>query len=269
MLTGATRLVGLIGSPVDHSLSPRMQNAAFAARGLDWAYVPLPVEAERLEAALAGLAALGFAGANVTIPHKTAALAFCDELDDFAARAGSVNTLVVSDGRLVGSSTDGLAVADAVDASGARVLVLGAGGAAQAVATALLDAGALALTVAARRAERARALAARLRAVFPEPEIAGADEWPPDGDDATLIVNATPLRDDPVVEVRPEQAVVDLAYPPDGSPTALVAAARSARCERVVDGPEVLVRQGAASFERWTGIPAPADVMRAALTSPS
>ncbi|MDQ3865316.1 MAG: shikimate dehydrogenase, partial [Actinomycetota bacterium] len=139
MLTGATRLVGLVGNPVAHSLSPRMQNAAFAARGLDWAYVPLPVGSEDVEAALAGLAALGFAGANVTIPHKTAALAYCDELDAFSERAGSVNTIVVRDGRLLGSSTDGVAVTAGVSVRGLSVLVLGAGGAAQAVATALLD----------------------------------------------------------------------------------------------------------------------------------
>src|SRR5215210_914262 len=95
MLTAETRLVGLIGDPVSHSLSPRMQNAAFAARGLDWAYVPLRVRADRLEEAIAGLVALGFAGANVTIPHKTAVVAFCEELDEVAERAGSVNTLVV------------------------------------------------------------------------------------------------------------------------------------------------------------------------------
>ncbi len=137
MLSGATTLVGLIGDPVAHSLSPRMQNAAFAARGLDWAYVPLHVDAAGLERAVRGLAELGFAGANVTVPHKTAVIPFCDELDPVAERAGSVNTIVVSDGRLLASSTDGLAVTGAVDAQGARVLLLGAGGAAQAVAVAL------------------------------------------------------------------------------------------------------------------------------------
>ena len=264
MVTGATRLVGLIGNPVSHSLSPRMQNAAFAARGLDWAYVPLRVGRERMEAACAGLAALGFAGANVTIPHKTAALAFCDELDGVATRSGSVNTIVVREGRLLGSSTDGLAVTGAVAADGAHVLLLGAGGAAQAVATALVDEGAESLTVAARRPDAAHALAARLRALFPECEIA-VEGWPPRMDRATLVVNATPVVDDPVVSPRPGQTVVDLAYRPDGEPTALVAAARRAGCAAVVDGLEVLVRQGAASFERWTGVPAPADVMRAAL----
>ena len=265
MLTGETRLVGLIGNPVSRSLSPVMQNAAFAARGLDWAYVPLPVERERLEAALAGLPALGFAGANVTIPHKSSALAFCDEIDDFAERAASVNTIVVRDGRLAASSTDGLAVAEAVEAAGARVLVLGAGGAAQAVATALADAGAEAIAVAARNAERAHALAVRLRTLFPGRDIGSVEEWPPESEAVTLVVNATPVADVALVRARARQQVVDLAYRHDGEPTELVGAARAAGCETVVDGLEVLVRQGAASFERWTGVAAPVDVMRAAV----
>lgn len=265
MIGGGTRLVGLIGDPVAHSLSPRMQNAAFAARGLDWAYVPLPVGAARLEAALAGLAALGFAGANVTVPHKTAVIAYCDALDEVAERAGSVNTLVVSDGSLLGSSTDGLAVTEAVDVTGARVLLLGAGGAAQAVATALLDAGAGSLAVAARRGERAEALAARLRTVAPAAAVEAAGGWPPDPGDASLVVNATPVRDDPLVDVAAVGAVVDLAYRTDGRATALVEAAQATGCAAVVDGFEVLVRQGAASFERWTGVEAPLEVMHAAV----
>jgi shikimate dehydrogenase len=266
MLTAETRLVGLIGDPVSHSLSPRMQNAAFAAVGLDWAYVPLHVPVERLETAVEGLVALGFAGANVTIPHKTAVVAFCDELDGVAERAGSVNTLVVQEGRVLASSTDGPAVATLVDARDASVLALGAGGAAQAVSTSLLDAGASALTVAARDPERAHALAARLRTIFPEREVRAAEQWPPD-ERATLVIHATPVRDDLIVEPRPEQQVVDLAYNSDGRPTALIEAAERAGCARVVDGLEVLVEQGAESFERWTGIKGPRDVMRAAVRS--
>jgi shikimate dehydrogenase len=262
---GATRLVGLIGDPVEHSLSPAMQNAAFAAAALDWAYVPLHVRRERLEEAVAGLDGLGFAGANVTIPHKTAVVGYCDELDEVAARAGSVNTLVVQDGRVFGSSTDGPAVVGLIEANGARVLVLGAGGGAQAVATSLVDAGAAELVVAARDQERAHALVVRLRTLFPEREISAETEWPPLGRDATLLVNATPIRDEVVVEPSSEQQVVDLAYRQDRSETALVAAAREAGCARVVDGLEVLLAQGAASFERWTGIEAPVGVMRAAL----
>lgn len=265
MLTGGTTLVGLLGDPVSHSLSPLMQNAAFAARGLDWAYVPLRVEPERLEAAVAGLVALSFAGGNVTTPHKTAVLAFCDELDESAERAGSVNTLVVRDGRVHGSTTDGLAVVQAVDAEGMHVLVLGAGGAAQAVATALAEAGAARLVVAARDGERAHALAARLRSVFPDREISAADRWPPDAEDAGIVLNATPVVDEPLVSLAREQTAVDLAYREDGAATAFVEAARGAGCATVIDGLDVLVGQGAASFERWTGIEAPADVMRRSL----
>ncbi|MEO8290112.1 MAG: shikimate dehydrogenase [Gaiellaceae bacterium] len=264
-VTGETRLVGLIGSPVSHSLSPRMQNAGFAALALDWAYVPLPVERDRLEDAVAGLAALGFAGANVTIPYKTAVLGFCDELDPVAERAGSVNTLVVAKGRIVASSTDGPAVVGLVEAAGARVLVLGAGGGAQAVATALADAGAESITIAARDAERAHALEVRLRTLFPEREIRSETDWPPPAGDSTLIVNATPVLDEAPVQPAPGHQVVDLSYRPDSEDTALVLAARKAGCDRVVDGLEVLLAQGTASFERWTGLQAPVDVMRAAL----
>jgi shikimate dehydrogenase len=266
VLTGESRLVGIIGDPVSHSLSPRMQNAAFAARGLDWAYVPLPVEADALDGAVAGLVALGFAGANVTIPHKTAVVALCDEVDAVAQRAGSVNTLLVSEGRVLGSSTDGLAVTEAIECQGERVLLLGAGGAAQAVATALLDAGASSLTVSSRTPERAHALVRRLRALFAEERVEVAEDWPPADVEATVVVNATPIRDAKLVEPRPGQQVVDLAYRPDGGETPLVVSAREAGCRAVVDGLEVLVRQGAASFERWTGVQAPVDVMRAALS---
>jgi shikimate dehydrogenase len=264
MLTGATRLVGIVGNPVTHSLSPRMQNAAFAAVGLDWAYVPVPVDPSRIEEAVRGLAALGFAGANVTIPHKTAVLEHCDAVDDVARRAASVNTLVIEDGKVFGSSTDGLAVSSVADARGAEVLLVGAGGAAQAVACALVESGAASVAVAARRAEGAQRLVAHLRATFAGVEARTA-AWPPDASAAKLLVNATPVKDELVVTPRAHHDVVDLAYLPDGRATALVAAARAAGCERIVDGLEVLVRQGAASFERWTGVTAPIDVMRDAV----
>jgi shikimate dehydrogenase len=238
VLTGATRLVGLLGEPVARSLSPRMQNAAFAARGLDWAYVALPVAAGDLEAAVRGLGALGFAGANVTAPYKTAVAALCDALDEPAARARSVNTLVVRDGHVEGGTTDAEVLAG-TDAR--RAVVIGAGGAAAAFAAALEERG-TEVKIFSRR---------------------GA--WPPEAHGADLVVHATPVIDEVLVEPLAGQQVVDLAYRPDGRPTAFVAAARAAGCERVLDGLEVLVRQGAASFERWTGVPAPLDVMRAAV----
>jgi shikimate dehydrogenase len=263
MIAGTTRLVGLIGDPVDHSLSPRMQNAAFAASGLDWTYVPLPVAAPRLADALRGLIALGFAGCNVTIPHKLAAVGLCDELDPVAERAGSVNTVVVrEDGTLFGTSTDGEAVAGALESEGADVLLLGAGGAAQAVAAALADAGIRSLAIAS--AERTEILAAYLRGIWPELEVRELD-WPPPAEGAAILVNATPVKDELPVSPLAGQQVADLAYNADGKPTALVAAARSMGCPTVVDGLEVLVRQGAAAFRCWTGIEAPIEIMRSAI----
>jgi shikimate dehydrogenase len=225
-----SRLVGLLGQPVAESLSPRMQNAAFAALALDWAYVPLEIAPEGLERAVAGLVALGFAGANVTIPHKQAVVAFCDEAD-----GDSVNTLVIREGRVVGLNTD-QEIVRGLEAE--RVCLIGAGGAAAALRP---------------------ALPGEVR-VFSR-----SGEWPPDSSGCDLVVNATPVRDELLVEPRPEQAVVDLAYNADGSPTALVAAARAAGCRQVVDGLEALVRQGAASFTLWTGVEAPLGAMRAAL----
>jgi shikimate dehydrogenase len=268
VLSGTTRLVGLLRHPLRDSLSPRMQNAAFQAAGLDWAYVALGVEPPRLEEAVAGLVALGFRGANVTIPHKTGVLAYCDELDPVAERAGSVNTLVVRDGRVQGSSTDGQAVTDTVEAHRARALVLGAGGAAQAVSTALVEAGCASLRVASRTPERGQALVLRLRNVFPARVVAAEEAWPPPTGDADLVVNATPVRDERLADVAGVRQVVDLAYRPEGGDTALIEAARAAGCEKIVDGLDVLVGQGALSFQRWTGRDAPVEVMRAAVREP-
>lgn len=241
-IRGTTTLVGLLGWPTSHSLSPSMQNAGFAALGLDWAYVPLPTPPDALGEAVRGLVATGFAGANITIPHKQAVIELCDELDEVAERAGSVNTLVIEGGRVLGSSTDGLAVTSQIEARGRRALVLGTGGAAKAVAAALEDAGAE-VVVRGRR----------------------DSGWPPSAAGFDVLVNATPLKEELVVAPRPGMQVVDLAYLPDGRSTALTAAAQELDCHPCVDGLDVLLAQGAASFERWTGEPAPLVAMRAAL----
>jgi shikimate dehydrogenase len=224
-----SRRVALLGQPVAESLSPRMQNAAFAAAGLDWEYVAIEVDSAGLGETVARVRE-GFAGANVTIPHKRAVVELCDE-----AEGDSVNTLVIRGDRVLGYNTDKEIVAG-IEAE--RVCLIGAGGAAEALLPAL--------------AGEVRVFSRR-------------GEWPPDASGADLIVNATPVRDELLVELRAEQAVVDLAYFPDGRPTALVAAARAAGCSIVVDGLEGLVRQGAASFELWTGVDAPVAAMRAAL----
>jgi shikimate dehydrogenase len=216
--------VALLGHPVSHSLSPRMQNAAFAASRLDWHYSAFDVEDP--VAAVAALRELGFAGANVTIPHKQAVVAACDEADGEA-----VNTLIFRDGRVVGVNTDKEILAG-IQAK--RACLIGAGGAAVTLGP---------------------ALPADTR-VYSRKGV-----WPPDATGCDLIVNATPVRDELLVEPRAGQVVVELAYSPDGADTALVAAARAAGCE-VVDGLDALVRQGAKSFELWTGVEAPVSVMR-------
>jgi len=226
-IRGTTRLVGLIGWQVEHSLSPRMHNAAFAALGLDWAYVPLPTPPERLADAVRGLVALGFAGANVTAPHKLAVAELCE------TDAPSVNTLVIRDGRVEGWTTDA-AVLNGLAAESA--VILGDGGAARAFAHALPNA--------LRFSRRA--------------------EWPPDARGADLVVNATAARDEVLVGLGSGQTLVDLPYPE----TATAEAARRAGAT-VLSGLEVLVAQGAASFELWTGSPAPVGAMRAALGLPA
>jgi shikimate dehydrogenase len=221
--------VALLGKPVAESLSPRMQNAAFAAAGLDWQYLAIEVEAEALAETVGALPQSGFVGGNVTIPHKEAAAALCDE-----AEGDAVNTLVFRGGRLLGFNTDKEIVAGI---AAERTCLIGAGGAARALLP---------------------ALPGEVR-VFTR-----SGSWPPDSDGCDLVVNATPVRDELLVEPRRGQTVVDLAYYADGRATALVAAARAAGCE-VVDGLEALVRQGAASFEHWTGVAAPVGAMRSAL----
>jgi shikimate dehydrogenase len=226
VISSETRLVALLGHPVAHSLSPRMQNAAFAARGVDWAYVALDVPPQRLAEGVRGLAAAGFAGANVTAPHKLAAAQLCDEAD-----AESVNTLVFDNGRVLGTSTDA-AVLEGLTFD--RPVIVGDGGAARA-----------------------------FKAAMPSARVfSRGGEWPPDVEGADLVVHATPVRDEVLFELRNGQTLIDLPYPE--SATALAARTVGAT---VIDGLEVLVRQGAASFERWTGGSAPLDVMRDAVRS--
>jgi shikimate dehydrogenase len=218
-------IVALLGDPVSASLSPVMQNAAFAARGLDWTYVALRVRAEELGDAVRGLVALGFAGANVTTPHKHAVAQLV------GSGLESVNTLVLRDGEVRATSTDA-AILDGVEFE--RAAILGDGGAATAFAAALPEA--------VRFSRRGT--------------------WPPDVTGVDLVVNATSEREEVVVELAPGLTLIDLPYP-------VTATAREAerRGARVLDGLDVLVAQGAASFELWTGVPAPIEVMRAAVRS--
>jgi shikimate dehydrogenase len=219
-----THLVALIGSPVAHSLSPRMQNAAFAARGLDWTYVACDVDPEAVEAALRGLEALGFVGANVTTPHKLEVARLV------GAEEPSVNTVLFDPLRAVSTDT---AILDGLEFE--RPAIIGDGGAATA-----------------------------FRHRLPEAKLfSRRGEWPPDVEGHDLVVNATPVRDEVLVRLGHGQTLVDLPYPT----SATVAAAREGGA-RVLEGLEVLVAQGAASFELWTGVAAPVDVMRRAVGLP-
>jgi len=256
-------ICGVLGWPVRHSRSPAMHEAGYAALGLgDWRYQLLPVPPELFDEAVRALPGAGFVGANVTIPHKEAAARLADAATDAVRAIGAANTLTFRDGRIHADNTDAPGFLDALpfDPAGRSALVLGAGGSARAVVWALVQGGADVL-VWNRSPERAERLCAEIggRAVQ-DPPLA-----------ADLLVNTTSvgLRNEDPFKALPLHVdasggypcVVDLVY--GSGPTALVSAAQAAGAT-VVDGLEVLVRQGARSFERWTGRAAPLDVLRAA-----
>jgi shikimate dehydrogenase len=257
--------LGVLGWPVAHSRSPQIQNAALQAAGLTgWRYQLLPVPPRLFAETVRALPGAGFRGANVTIPHKQAALALADDATDRARAIGAANTLTFGDGdEIAADNTDAPALIDAlpVPPAGKTALVLGAGGSARAAVWALLAAGATEVRVWNRHPDRAEALAAELGGTA----VARAEP-------ADLLVHCTPVGmdgDPAALKQLPLEAdetsmyacVVDLVY--SHADTPLIAAA-NARGVPVVDGLELLVRQGALSFERFTGRAAPLDVMRAA-----
>jgi shikimate dehydrogenase len=255
-----TPLAGVLGFPVGHSRSPAMMNAAFGELGIDWRYLKLPVPPERFEETVRALPGSGYRGANVTIPHKVAAHDLADELSDPAREIGAVNTLTFSDdGRITGDNTDSGGLLDALgEPLPGTALVLGAGGAARAAAWALAQAGAE-VTLWSRAPERAAELAAGLGV--------GHSERPGPSE---LLVNATSvgLRSGDTLDGLPlvdARVVVDLVY--GAAPTPVVRWAEE-RGARVIDGLEVLVRQGARSLSVWTGREAPVDSMRRAVFQP-
>jgi len=262
-LTGRARLAGVVGWPVAHSRSPRLHGFWLEKHGIDGAYVPIAVRPENLATALRALPLLGFSGVNVTVPHKEAALAAVDRASDAARRIGAVNTIVIdADGRLEGSNTDGFGFLENLAAAlpgwrasdGAAVL-LGAGGAARAVAAALADGGAPEIRLVNRTPERARRLAAEIGGPF---RIVAWSERAAALADAALLVNATTLGMagqpplDLALSALPGDAVVnDIVYAPLETP--LLAAAR-ARGNRVVDGLGMLLHQARPGFAAWFGV---------------
>lgn len=276
-LTGRARLAGIMGWPVAHSLSPRLHGHWLHRYGIDGAYVPLPAPPERLEQALMALPALGFAGVNLTIPHKETAVSLVQRLSSAAERIGAVNTVVVeSDGTLSGDNTDGFGFVAALSESGVGwrgeagpAVVLGAGGAARAVVVALLDAGVPEVRLLNRTPQRACALAGELGGPI------HAVDWAERSaalDGASLLVNTTSLgmRGQPALalalDALPRTALVtDVVYTP--LITALLAAAR-ARGNPVVDGLGMLLHQARPGFRAWFGVdPVVDDELRAVVSA--
>jgi shikimate dehydrogenase len=279
VITGKTQLVGLFGWPVEHTLSPPMHNAAFADRGLDWVYVPLPTPPERLAEAIRGVAAAGFRGFNVTIPHKEAMMAHLDEITPEARAIGAVNTVVVTEGRLTGHNTDvdGFVTPTTHEAgmnlSGKGAVLLGAGGAARAIATGCLRMGAARLTLTDIDAPKAEALCGDLQPLRGEAKIA---VLPAESEalreaigSAALVANATPVG-----MQSPDDSPVDVAWLPGGvvvfeaiytqPRTALMRAAEE-RGGKAIHGLRMLLHQGVRAFALWTGVEPDAGVMERAL----
>ncbi|MEJ2187514.1 MAG: shikimate dehydrogenase [Gemmatimonadota bacterium] len=269
--TARTRLVALLGDPVEHSLSPLMQNAAFRAASVDGVYVALRCDGEALPGLLRGIALAGGAG-NVTVPHKLAAAAVLDRSTAAVERTGACNTFWLEDGRVCGDNTDVAGFDSAVRQlmgapAGARVLVLGAGGAARAVVVALLDAHVGGIWVRNRSARRAEMLRETLDPGRTRITLVGPRALPDQEFD--LVVNTTSLGLAPGDAAPIELgrlghvgAVMDLVYAPGG--TRWVQSARELGLP-AMDGLAMLVGQGAASFGRWWGRPAPVGAMRSAL----
>jgi shikimate dehydrogenase len=257
-ISGTTALAGILGHPVAHSRSPRLHNFWLARYGIDGAYVPLPVAPENFTAAIHGLRAIGFRGANVTIPHKEAAFALCDQVDEAAQAAGAVNTLIFTPRGVEGSNTDGAGfianlLAHGIDPTAGPALLLGAGGGARAIAASLLGLG-IRVTVTNRTAERGTALAAALPGlrVLPWADRAAALA------DCALLVNATSLgmHGAPALHLdlagaHASLAVADIVYVP--MQTALLAQA-AARGLRTAGGLGMLLHQAVPVFAQWFGV---------------
>lgn len=262
MISGKARVAGVMGWPVDHSRSPRLHNYWLRDYGIDGVYVPLAVAPDRFESALRSLADLGFAGTNVTVPHKEAAFRSVDDRDDVSTRIGAVNTIVVQeDGRLAGSNTDAFGFSESLrarapgwDPGAGPAVVLGAGGASRAILTALQDAGVPEIRLVNRTFDRARDVAAEFGA--PVQPVA----WGERNDalaGSSLLVNTTTLGMsgqpdlDIVLDDLPVDAVVnDIVYVPLQTPLLAAAAARG---NATVDGLEMLLQQARPGFSAWFG----------------
>ena len=275
-ITGKTRVLGIIGSPVDHSLSPVMHNHVIQALGLDFVYVPFPVEPDGLGDAVQGLRKLGVCGFNVTIPFKTAVIPLLDALSPEAALIGAVNTVIRDGNRLVGHNTDGIGFINSLREDldffprGATILMVGAGGAAKAALVALCEAGAATVVVANRTPHRAEDLRTRLKENFPGVDITSASlDVLQAGDllgEIDLLVNttsvgmnATAFSGIDLSPMKPAARVYDMVYAPLETPLLLAARKRGLKA---ANGIGMLAAQGEAAFAIWTGCNPPNGVMK-------
>lgn len=272
-ILGTTRLIALLGDPVAHSLSPAMHNASLEHYGLDFAYVPLRVPAEGLKTALDAMRVFNFRGANVTLPHKTAVMPFLDDLTEIARVIGAVNTIINENGRLIGTTTDPEGFLEGYREKGhsfigQAVAILGNGGSARTIAYALLmQDRPKRVVLVARDVEKSKRLAAEIAerlglgqgGALPAPEAVSLSGYAAIREGIDVVVNTTPVGMHPNVEVSPlqpedlikGQVVYDIVYAPER--TRLIRDAE-ARGLATVGGLGMLVHQGRASFEFWTGI---------------
>jgi shikimate dehydrogenase len=258
MISGAARLAGVLGWPVSHSRSPKLHNFWLARHGIDGAYVPLPVAPADFVTAVRGLGAAGFRGANVTIPHKEAAFALCTRIDAIARRSGAVNTLAFTPDGIDGSNTDGAGflanlLAHRIDPAAGPALLLGAGGAARAIAATLLDEG-VHVRIANRSPDRAAALAAALPGI----EVLDWNRRHAALADHALLVNTTsagmkgaPKLDLDLTRVAAALVVADIVYVPLMTPLLTASAARGLR---TVGGLGMLLHQAVPGFSAWFGV---------------
>jgi shikimate dehydrogenase len=275
-ISGKTRVCGVIGDPIEHTLSPDIHNAAFNHLKLDFVFLAFRVKAADLENAVRGMRGLGINGLNVTMPHKSTVISFLDEVDSTVKFLGSANTILNKNGKLSGFNTDGVGALKAIRENGTevsekKVLLLGAGGAAKAIAFALAEkAGELAILN--RAAEKAVVLADALNRVFGKKIVGNAlspSAVQKNLQDADIMVNATSIGMHPSINqslvapqwLRSDLTVMDIVYNPVETKLARDAKAAGAK---VISGVEMLIYQGAASFEIWSGCSAPIEVMRKA-----
>ena len=276
VISGKTRICGVIGDPIEHTLSPIIHNAAFEALEIDYLFLAFRVKSEDVEKAMSGMRALNIHGLNVTMPHKNAVIQYMDEVDPTCKITGSANTILKKDERLFGFNTDGVGALNALEKNGVavrgkKVLLLGAGGAAKAIAYTLSQE-AEELVILNRTAKPAAELAYLLKQKFNKK--IRADELSPNAvednlADAHVLINATSVGMNPNADqtpvapelLKPDLAVLDIVYNPIETKLAKDAKAAGAK---VVSGVEMLIYQGAASFEIWTACNAPVEVMRKA-----